>query len=100
MIRPWLGVSGLTVTREVAAYYGLPSDKGVLVTRIIPGSPADQAEIVAGDLILNARAGAPTNNMEELVREIQKRKAEEKVEISILRNSKGWIVEVVLERTS
>jgi len=98
MIRPWLGVSGLTVTREVASYYGLPVDRGVLVTRVIPESPADHAEIVAGDVVLKF-AGADTNSIERLVKEIQKRKAGEKVEILILRDSKRWVVEAVLERT-
>jgi len=98
MIRPWLGVSGLTVTREVASYHGLPIDRGVLVTRVIQGSPADNAGIVPGDMILEF-AGKPTSNIEELVEEIQKRKAGEKVKILILRNSRRWIVEAVLERT-
>ena len=98
MIRPWLSVSGLTVTREVASYYGLPVDRGVLVTRVIPESPADHAKIVAGDVVLKF-AGADTNSIERLVKEIQKRKAGEKVEILILRDSKRWVVEAVLERT-
>ena len=98
MIRPWLGVSGLTVTREVASYYGLPIDRGVLVTRVIPDSPADNAGIVPGDLVLEF-AGKTTNSIEKLVEEIQKRKAGEKVEILILRNSKRWVAEAILERT-
>ena len=98
MIRPWLGVSGLTVTRQVAGYYGLPIDRGVLVIRVIPGSPADNAGIVQGDIALQF-GDKTTNNIKELVEEIQKRKAGEKVEIVILRNSKRWIVEAVLERT-
>jgi S1-C subfamily serine protease len=98
MIRPWLGVSGLTVTKEVASYYGLPIDKGALVTRVIPDSPADNAGIVSGDIVLEF-AGKTTNTIEELVKEIQKRKAGEKVKIVILRKSTRWIVEAVLERT-
>lgn len=98
MIRPWLGVSGLTVTREASAYYGLPVDRGALVTRVIPGSPADNAGVVAGDIILEF-ADKPTNNIEGLVKEILKRKAGEKVEIVILRESKKWIVEAILEKT-
>jgi len=98
MIRPWLGVSGLSVTREVSDYYGLPIDRGVLVSRVIPSSPADNAGIVAGDIILEF-AGKTTNRVEELIEEIQKRKAEEKVKILILRNSRKGIVEAILERT-
>ncbi|MFQ6075041.1 MAG: S1C family serine protease [Candidatus Bathyarchaeia archaeon] len=98
MIRPWLGVSGLTVTREVSAYYGLPADGGVLVTRVIPGSPADRAGIVAGDIVLEF-AGAATNSIEGLVKEIQKRKFGERVGILILRGTRKWVVEAVLEKT-
>ncbi len=98
MIRPWLGVNGLTVTRQVASYYGLPVDRGVLVARVIAGSPADNAGIVPGDIVLEF-AGKTINNIEGLVKEIQKRKAEEKVEVLILRNSERGIVEVTLERT-
>jgi serine protease Do len=98
MIRPWLGVTGLTVTREVSDYYTLPVDRGVVVTRVIAGSPADNSGIVAGDIILEF-AGKTTNRVEELVKEIQRRKAGEKVEILILRNSTKWIVEAILEKT-
>ncbi len=98
MVRPWLGVSGLTVTREVASYYGLPVDRGVLVTRVIPGSPSDDAGLVPGDIVLEF-SGKTTSNIKELVKEIQKRKAGEKVELLILRDSRRWIVEAVLERT-
>ncbi|MDO8055595.1 MAG: PDZ domain-containing protein, partial [Candidatus Hermodarchaeota archaeon] len=98
MIRPWLGISGLSVTREVSAYYGLPVDKGVLVTRVIPDSPADQAGIVAGDMVLEF-AGVATNSIGELVKEIQKRKFGERVEILILRDATKWVVEAVLEKT-
>lgn len=98
MIRPWLGVSGLTVTREVASYHGLPIDRGVLVTRVIPDSPADKAGIVPGDIVLEF-AGKTTSKIEDLVEKIQKRKAGEKVEVLIFRDSKRWIVEAVLERT-
>lgn len=97
MIRPWLGVTGLTATREVASYYGLPIDRGVLVTRVIRGSPAANAGIVPGDIVLQF-AGKATNSIEELVKEIRERKAGEKVEILILRNSERWIVETILER--
>jgi len=98
MIRPWLGVSGLSITREVSSYYSLPTDRGVLVTTVVPGSPADKAGIVGGDIVLEF-AGKATNNVEDLVREIQKRKFGEKVEILILRDTRKWIVEAVLEKT-
>jgi len=48
-----LGVTYLPVTPKLAAYYGLGVDSGALVTEVIPGSPADQAGVRAGDVILS-----------------------------------------------
>lgn len=98
MIRPWLGVSGLDITKEVSAYYDLPVEKGVLVARVIPDSPADRAGIVSGDIILEFD-GATINDAEDLRTEIQKRKAGERVRILILREGRRRIVEATLEKT-
>jgi serine protease Do len=32
--RPWLGRIGLSITEEIARYYGLQVDRGVLVTKV------------------------------------------------------------------
>ncbi|MEM3641765.1 MAG: trypsin-like peptidase domain-containing protein, partial [Candidatus Bathyarchaeia archaeon] len=45
--RPWLGIIGLSLTQEMARYYGLPVDRGVLVTKVVDGSPADRAGLTA-----------------------------------------------------
>lgn len=98
MIRPWLGISGLSVTKELSAYYDLPVEMGVLVTRVVPESPADLAGIVAGDIVLEFE-GEATKDIEGLIKEIQRRRFGEKVEMLILRNTRKWIVEAVLEKT-
>jgi S1-C subfamily serine protease len=98
VIRPWLGITGLNLTKEVSAYYGLPVKKGVLVTGTVAGGPADRAGIIAGDIILRIDA-APTDSIEDLRREIHKRRVGEKVGVLILRGSHRGVVEVTLERT-
>jgi len=97
IITPWLGVSGVTVTRDVAAYYDLPVDRGVLVARVMPGSPAERARIIAGDVILSL-ADSTINSTEDLHRVIQERKVGDKVEVLILRDNRRWIVEAELDR--
>ena len=47
---PWLGISGIDVTRAVAQAMGLTEPRGFLVTDISPGSPADMAGIIAGNI--------------------------------------------------
>jgi serine protease Do len=51
VIRPYLGASLYTVDQFVAFRYGLAVDKGVLVTDVASGSPADTAGLKPGDII-------------------------------------------------
>jgi serine protease Do len=51
VVRPYLGVSTYTVDQLVAFRYRLGVDKGVLVTQVGSGSPADKAGIRQGDVI-------------------------------------------------
>lgn len=50
--RPWLGIVGLSITQEIARYYCLPVDHGILVTKVAEGSPAEAAGMADGDIIL------------------------------------------------
>jgi serine protease Do len=50
--RPWLGATGQEVTSEIASNLGLAHPGGVLVKSVAPASPADNAGIRVGDVIL------------------------------------------------
>ncbi len=50
--RPWLGVSVQTVTSDLAEGLGLPRPRGALIAEIVPGSPADEAGLKEGDVVL------------------------------------------------
>ena len=50
---PGLGITYLTITPAVSAYYRLGVQYGALVTEVIPGSPADLAGVETGDVILS-----------------------------------------------
>ncbi len=45
----WIGVSMQTVNDELAETFRLPVERGVLVTDVVPGSPADEAGLEGGD---------------------------------------------------
>jgi serine protease Do len=47
-----LGFTYLQVTPRLSAYYGIGVNSGALVTEVVPGSPADQAGIREGDVII------------------------------------------------
>ena len=46
---PWLGVSGIDMTPEIAEAIGLGEPRGFLVIEAAPGGPADAAGIQGGD---------------------------------------------------
>jgi serine protease Do len=96
--RPWLGVIGLTLTPEIARYYNLPIDRGVLVTRIAEGSPAENAGMGEGDIILEVD-NAETAGIEDLVKEIHKRKPGDTVKVYAIRNRREHFFELKLSVT-
>ena len=93
--RPWLGIIGLSITEEIARYYGLPANRGVLVTKVAERSPAEEAGIADEDIILEID-NLETRRIEDLVKEIHKRKVGDIVRIFALRNGREHFFELKL----
>lgn len=97
--RPWLGIIGLSITEQIARYYGLPVNRGVLVTKVAECSPAEEAEMREGDIILEID-NVETKRIEDLVEEIHSRKIGDQIKIFALRKGKEHFFEVKLIGTS
>ncbi len=52
VVRGWLGIMIQDITPELAKSFGLKSSKGVLVSDVVKGSPAEKAGLLRGDVIL------------------------------------------------
>jgi serine protease Do len=52
VVRGWLGVMIQKVTPELAKSFNLKSESGALVADVTPGSPADEAGLKRGDVIV------------------------------------------------
>ncbi len=50
--RGWLGVNIQSMDEELASAFGLENTTGALVSKVEPGSPAAEAGVVSGDVIL------------------------------------------------
>jgi len=57
----WIGVTGQDVTPDLARAFGVPHEDGVLVKQVAAGSPASQAGLRPGDIIMTADGVAPAN---------------------------------------
>ncbi len=51
--RGWLGVLIQDVTRELADSFDMEKPAGALVAKVLPGSPAEQAGIQVGDIVVD-----------------------------------------------
>ncbi|HKX07979.1 MAG TPA: DegQ family serine endoprotease [Stellaceae bacterium] len=65
MVRAWLGATGQPVTAEIAQAAGLDHPRGVLVKEVVPDSPAAEAGIRPGDVIV-AIGGHDVDDPEDL----------------------------------
>jgi predicted metalloprotease with PDZ domain len=59
--RPMLGVQLVETTDELRHHLGSPDDRGVLISRVLPGSPAEESGIEVGDLLISV-AGEPVED--------------------------------------
>ncbi len=98
VIRPWLGITGLTVTKEVATYYGLPTWSGVVLAGIVRNGPADEAGLEEGDIIVQVD-GTSVETMEQLQREIRKKRPGDTVELTVVRDGRRLEASLTLQES-
>merc|ERR1711918_61047 len=84
-IRGWLGVRIQTVTPDLAESLGLDKPYGALVASTIPGSPAEKAGILAGDIVLEFNNNEVTE-MRKLPRLVADSKVNNEADIVVWRN--------------
>ena len=86
IVRPWLGISAFTVDMQVAAYYNLSVNSGVLITDVTTGSPADKAGLQPGDVI-TAVDGQPETDAGNLMTYINSLKVGQQITITYERGN-------------
>ncbi len=96
VVRPYLGISGLTLNRDIAESHNIRHEKGVLVVKVGRGSPAHRSGMAAGDIVLEADS-KPLESWEDLQHVVQNKKVGEKLELSIGRNTDRGRIKVTLE---
>ena len=104
IMRPFLGVRYVEITESLKENNNLTVDYGVLVTRgetvedlaVIPGSPADKADIQENDIILEVD-GQKLDGDLSLAKIIAAKNIGDKVELLILRKGEEQKVNVILE---
>ena len=86
-----LGVGYQNVTGDLAELLGMPQASGVVVTRVDPGSVADHAGLVIGDVIV-AINGRPVNDSEDLRNRVGLAPVDAAIAITFIRNGEEQVV--------
>lgn len=50
--RPWMGITMQPLTQDLASYFGLNIDAGVVINEVVEGAPAQKAGLRRGDVII------------------------------------------------
>ena len=80
----WLGVQIQDVTRELAVSFGMKKPQGALVSKVMPGGPAEKAQLQIGDIITEYN-GQPIENSGDLPPMVGMTPINEKATLRILR---------------
>lgn len=95
--RGWIGIEAQDMTEELAESFKLKHAKGSLIAGVIKGSPAEQAGLKAGDILLeiNGREVVDSSNMLRLISELKPNK---QALLRISRNQKEINIPVMIGR--
>ncbi len=104
IVRPYLGVRYVKVTPAIKNNNNLPVNYGALVIRgesvedlaVVPGSPANKADIEENDIILEVD-GVKLQEGKTLAGEIRKKNVGQSVALKVLHNGEEKEVEAALE---
>ncbi|MEA4815443.1 MAG: trypsin-like peptidase domain-containing protein [Lachnospiraceae bacterium] len=95
--RPYLGISGASVTDDLAEIYGLPI--GVYVAGVVEGGSAEKAGLQKGDVIV-AFNGETILDMETLQKSIAKQEIGATVDIKIIRNNSSMTLKATIQNAN
>jgi serine protease Do len=95
IIRGWLGVMIQDVTPELAKPFGLEEAKGVVLSDVTKGSPAEKAGLKRGDVLIRFN-GKGVENAHTLSRLVAATPPDTKVKVDVIRDGKEKTIRVAI----
>jgi serine protease Do len=98
--RSYIGVGFQELTPDLAKHFGVQAKGGALVSSVAPQSPAEKADIQAGDVVVRVDGQAITESR-DLLRALLQKPVGSKVTLGVVRDKKERaLVLVTIERPS
>ncbi|MFH1946090.1 MAG: PDZ domain-containing protein [Acidobacteriota bacterium] len=94
--RKFIGVQPQALTPELAEYFGVKDGRGLLVSRIMEGGPAEKAGLKVGDVIVSLD-GKDVDTVVKLIAIINRKSKGDTLSVVFIRNKKQKTADVVVE---
>jgi len=85
--RSFLGVNIWEVNADTVREKGLPEERGVLITSVVPDSAADRAGLKKGDVVIEYN-GQPVQGVQQFVRLVRETPVGRKITLKVIRDGK------------
>jgi serine protease Do len=98
--KSWLGIQMQILTEDMSAYWEIKGQNGIIINKVLPGSPAEKAGLKAGDIILSfgdLQISSYDKKNLDILRDYVRNLPEGNVNAQILRNNKQRKATVYLE---
>ncbi len=93
--RGWLGIEVQDVTPELAESFNLDTERGVIIAGVLPGGPAEEAGLVAGDVITHVNE-AEISNSRQLINVIAGVAPKNSISLTVTQKQKKRDIEAVV----
>ena len=94
--RTWIGVEVHPMSPELREALKAPSDRGLLINRVVEDSPAEEAGLRAGDIIIEV-GDKGIDDVGDIGRALRDNDAGDNVEVKVVRNGSERTLDVKLD---
>ncbi|HEY2357799.1 MAG TPA: Do family serine endopeptidase [Phenylobacterium sp.] len=91
--RGYIGATIQNFTPEMAEAQGMGTQKGAIVSDLVPGGPSAKGGLMPGDVVVGIN-GVPVKTSSELTREVAKGRPGDTLKLDVIREGKHHAVEV------
>jgi len=96
---PKLGITVTGLTPDLRAFYGAPSDRGVIIAHVEPRSPAARAGLHVGDILLAVR-GESISGADDVLEALSNLSSGEAFELSVVRDRRTITLRAALPQSN
>jgi len=97
IIRGFIGIDAIELPASLREHFGAPEDAGVLVSLVVPGSPAERSGIQVGDVVYEAD-GERVTSAEALSQIVSQAGVENVIDVVLARDGARIVVGPQIER--